>query len=297
MKFLRYKAIALAITLLIVLTIDASIITLPGANASSTMATYCFVGAVPNPAGIGEQVLIHFGITQGLTSVTDHYTGMSVTITDPAGKIQTLGPLSTDSTGGSFTYFTPTTTGTYYLQAHFPQQNLTTAVSYQGLAVGTVMLASDSSTLAVNVTDQPKAEYTGNPLPTAYWTNPDAQLQEWYSITGNWVETPLHFNALYNGMAPQTAHILWSKQLATGGLAGGLLGGDPVSMETGDAYEGFFAGNSAGQTGVVIMNGKLYYNDYSFRATGTTIPQNVVCVDLKLQLTDILTMSARHHII
>ena len=32
--------------------------------------------------------------------------------------------------------------------------------------------------------------------------------------------------------------------------------------------------------GTVILNGKLYYNDYSYRASDTGVEQNVVCVDL-----------------
>jgi outer membrane protein assembly factor BamB len=282
MKSLKYKTTSIAVALLLILAINAAMITLPTVNASSTMATYCFVGAVPNPVGVGQRVLIHYGITQGLAAITDHFTGVTVVLTEPSGQNTTLGPFNTDSTGGSFTYFVPDSIGTYYLQAFFPQQPFPVTAIRNGIAPNTTMLASSSQVLALNVTQEPVISYSGNPLPTAYWTNPiDAQLQEWYTISGNWVETPLHFDALYNNYAPQSAHILWSKQLVTGGLAGGILGGVPASMETGDAYEGYFTGNSGGQTGAIIMNGKLYYNDYSYRGAYTSIPQNVVCVDLK----------------
>ena len=108
------------------------------------------------------------------------------------------------------------------------------------------MLASTSEKLALNVTEEPLAIWPGAPLPTEYWTRPiDPQLREWYSIAGNWLVTPPNRLTDYNDDAPETAHILWTKQLATGGLAGGLYGeADPVSMETGDAYEGFFAGSA-----------------------------------------------------
>jgi hypothetical protein len=280
MKFGKKTEITIVIALLAILSADIVFSALPtNGQTTSTMATYCFVGAVPNPVGVGEKVLVHYGITQGLSVITDSFIGVTVVITDPSGQNTTLGPFNTDSTGGSFTYYTPATVGTYYLQAFFPQQLMPT--TRNGIVKGTIMLASSSQVEALNVTQEPTRSYSGNPLPTEYWTNPiDAQLQEWYSISGNWLETPTHFVAPYNAYAPQTAHILWTKQLVTGGLAGGILGGIPASMETGDAYEGYFTG-SAGQTGAIIMNGKLYYNDYSYRATGTSIPQNVVCVDLK----------------
>ncbi len=284
MKIGKKTGITIVLALLVILSTDIAISASPtNAQTTSTMATYCFVGAVPNPVGIGEKVLVHYGITQGLATISGAYTGLTVVVTDPSGQNTTLGPFKTDSTGGSFTYYTPTTTGTFYLQSFFPQQPLPETVAYNGLTQGTVMLASSSQVLALNVTEEPTSSYSGNPLPTEYWANPiDSQLQEWYSISGNWLETPLHFDAPYNAYAPQSAHVLWSKQLVTGGLAGGLIAGIPVSMETGDAYEGYFTGS--GQltgTTAIIMNGKLYYNDYSYRASSTSIPQNVVCVDLK----------------
>lgn len=279
--------LAIVTTLLLLLAADSALLMTPNfsVQATTTMSTYPFVGAVPNPAAVGEKVLIHYGITEGLGASNLGWTGITVTVTDPSGHNETLGPFTTDSTGGSFTFYTPIMTGTYYLQSHFPQQVNPVNIGFGGnpwVPAGAIMLASDSSVLALNVTQEGKPQTPYNPLPTEYWTTPiDAQSQAWYSISGNWFEIPQHFNALYNDYAPQSPHILWAKQLATGGLAGGLLGGIPASMETGDAYEGFFAGNSGGQTGVVILNGKLYYNDYSLRGTGTTVPQNVVCVDLK----------------
>jgi outer membrane protein assembly factor BamB len=279
----KKHGITAVLALVILLSADITFSALPtNAQTPSTMATYCFVGAVPNPAGVGERVFVHYGITQGLSTASGSYTGLTVVVTDPSGQNTTLGPLTTDSTGGSYTYYTPTTTGTYYLQAFFPEQPLPEDVSRNGLPKGTIMLASSSDVLTLNVTDEPTPQYPGNPLPTEYWSNPiDAQLQNWYSISGNWLETPYHFYAPYNEYAPQTSHILWSKELTTGGLVGGLLGDAPVSMETGDAYEGFFAGSRTTGSTAVIMNGKLFYNDYSYRAAYTDVPQNIVCVDLK----------------
>jgi outer membrane protein assembly factor BamB len=56
----------------------------------------------------------------------------------------------------------------------------------------------------------------------------------------------------YNEDAPETAHILWTKPYAIGGLAGGALGGH--GYEDGDAYQGYGDGS-------VIVNGIYIYND------------------------------------
>ena len=93
-------------------------------------------------------------------------------------------------------------------------------------------------------------------MPTEYWSRPiDPQLREWYSVSGNWLTRSENAIALYNDDAPETAHVLWARNLTTGGLTGGLWGDGqvPSSAETGDAYEGKFANS-------VVMNGVLYYN-------------------------------------
>jgi hypothetical protein len=76
-----------------------------------------------------------------------------------------------------------------------------------------------------------------------------------------------------NNAAPETAHVLWAKQLTTGGLTGGLWGDGqvPAGSETGDAYEGKFINP-------VIMNGILYYNE---AGTPPGIPESgIYAVDL-----------------
>ena len=74
-----------------------------------------------------------------------------------------------------------------------------------------------------------------------------------------------------NDDAPETGHVLWTKQLIQGGLVGGELG--EVQYEMGDAYEGFFLGS-------VIINGVVYYNKFKSNG-GTDVEQPVYAVDLK----------------
>ena len=111
-KTMKTKAAATAffLALTIVITFAAS----PTANAQSTKATYAFVGAMPNPVGVGQEVLIHLGIPDAHPSGAAYgWEGLTVTVTRPDGKTETLGPLKTDSTGGTGTNYVPTMAGNY----------------------------------------------------------------------------------------------------------------------------------------------------------------------------------------
>jgi outer membrane protein assembly factor BamB len=261
----KSKTLAIVITLILLTSMAISTVTIPTAKGDSSMATYAFIGATPNPNGVGQQTLFRFGITDQTASDLYKWTGITVTVTSPDGKTTTLGPFKTDSTGGSWCYFTPTMTGNYTLQSHFPQQ--TNGATSTVAPAGTIMLASDSPVVAFIVQQDAIPTYSGVPLPTEYWTRPiNDQFLAWSSIGGNWLPAsnlaPTYNRiALGNDYAPQSPHILWTHSLdQTAGLVGGSM--DPWSnstldrMSAGDAYEGKFLGS-------VIMLGNLYYPDTS----------------------------------
>jgi len=251
---------AITFSLFLMLTMAVSIIAIPVKAQAPTLKTYPFVDAIPNPVGVGEDVLIRVGIFQQAAAVGYGWEDLTVTVTDPDDKTTTLGPFDTDSTGSTFYVTVFDEAGTYKLQTHFPQQvNPVTFFNMEGgnmILEGTIMLASDSDIVELVVQDEPLPIYPGHPLPTEYWTRPvDPQLREWFSIAGNWVSRPKNSLALYNDDAPETAHVLWTKPYTTGGLVGGVWGPGqvPSSAETGDAYAGKYIDS-------VIMNGVLYYN-------------------------------------
>jgi hypothetical protein len=230
--------------------------------------SYAYVGAVPNPVGVGQEVLIHVGITMNLMLYPQGWEGLSITIEKPDGTTDTISGIRTDSTGGTGRVYVPNIEGNYIIQTHFPEQNTTATNRGAGIPAGTRVLASDSRKLTLVVQTDPVAIYPGNPLPTQYWTRPiDAQLHEWAPIAGNWVDQDTNLKAPYNDDAPETAHILWTKELLRGGLGGGEFG--PQSFECGDAYEGKFSSSA-------IVAGILYYNRYESRMP----TQEVVAVDL-----------------
>jgi outer membrane protein assembly factor BamB len=277
MNSLTKKWITTLIALFLLFAMAISLVALPTATAKSTRKTYAFIGAVPNPVGVGQEVLLHVGIKHPLANTNEGWTDITVTVTKPDGTTTTLGPYTTDATGGTGGTFTPDQVGNYTLVTNFPEQTLPSMTTRPFVTpAGTTMLASKSEPLTLVVTEEPITYYPGAPLPSEYWTRPiDAQLREWNVIAGSWLgrnygngdrRDPQFVTG--NDDAPETAHILWAEQHTQGGLAGGERL-DGHSFEIGDAYEGKFQMR-------VIIAGKLYFNKYA----GPENYDEIVCMDL-----------------
>jgi hypothetical protein len=265
MKTNKNKTKATLIALILITSMATSLIALPDVSAARDFnkKTYAYIGSTPNPVGVGEETLIHLGISDEMQDYAHGYTGLTVTVTKPDNNTITLGPFRTDSTGGTGYIFTPDQVGTYYLQTHFPAQWYNWTL-YGGANIW--FEASDSEKLALNVTEQPLPNYPFTPLPTEYWTRPiDSQHYEWWRIAGSWVTTPTNLYAPYN-IGPETAHILWRKPYMMGGVSGG---------DTGLMHFNLGGGGQSPWTGTTILSGILHYNRYY---AGTE--RNVVAVDL-----------------
>lgn len=262
----------LALLLLLCLTISMLII--PQTNAQTSKKTYAFLGATPNPVGVGQSVLLHIGISDTTMWPQSGWTGLTVKVTKPDSTTETLGPFSTDTTGGTGAVYTPTMVGNYTLQTIFPEQTNTVAMGVY--PAGSVFKASESEITVLVVNEDAVEYYPSTPLPTEYWSRPiNAQYREWSSISGNWLAPSSLFGSdtgqwfKPNNDGPESPHILWSMPLGDtmGGLAGGETGDS--SYGTGDAYEGKWSGS-------VIISGVLFYN--KFEANKPV--QEVVAVDL-----------------
>ena len=269
-------------TLCLLSSIAISTLSIPTTNAQSALKTYAYVGATPNPIGVGQQTVIRLGITDQLAAPRYGWDGLKVTITKPDGTNETLGPFRSDATGGTYAVYTPTVAGNYSLQSFFPQQANPAAINSNGLVIptGTIMLASSSEAVTLIVLTEPIPSYPEQPLPTEYWTRPiNNQYQSWQTIGGNWLpasNTAGTYNriAYGNDYAPQAPHILWTKPITSGGLVGGsesYITGNITSdrVTIGDAYQGKFLGS-------VIMLGNLYYDRYA----STSKVHEITCVDL-----------------
>ena len=290
------KTITATIALVFILSISATILTLPVVVAHDPpkeIPTYAFIVASPDPIGVGQTATIVFwvvGLPAGYPATAagiggDRYTNMTVEITMPDGSIQSVGPFTSDPVGGSWTSITPDQVGTYKFDFYFPGQvaslyNPITGVEGGGNYidyVNDIYLPSSASTTLTVQQDQAPGPPT-YPLSTEYWTRPiEGQNTEWYRVASNYLNP---FGRAYqygsqrfqpDGIAPSSPHIVWTKPLADGGVVGGTYSIPEVSYYTGLSYESRF--NTP-----LIIYGRLYY-DTPLGDAQTNGPY--ICVDLR----------------
>jgi len=271
MKISR-KTMTAPIALVLLLTFAATLVALPAANAQQpTKEMYPYLGAMPNPVGVGQEVLLHVGITDQADWRYGGWEGLTVTVTKPDGTTETIGPIQTDLTGGTGVVYVPDQVGTYTLVTNFPEQICETPQRTIP-EPNTLLFAASSPPLELEVQAEPLEYYPGFSLPTEYWTRPiDAQIREWNGIAGSWLRDPVNLFAPYND-GPETAHILWTKPEAMGGWVGGDIA---HSMEIGDAYEGHWQQR-------FIINGILIYCNIEAQGRGHIPVENLeyIAVDL-----------------
>jgi hypothetical protein len=175
-----------------------SMILIPSANAHTpawNITTYAYVNVAPNPAGVGQTVNIGMWINNPPPDASrtygDRWQNFKVTVTKPDGTTETLGPFTSDDTGGTHTDFTPTTAGNYSFFFSFPGQTLagnnldpTSAGAAAYPNIGDYYEPSNATTtLTVQQTIVPPVPQ--NPLPTTYWTRPIESVNDlWYTISG-----------------------------------------------------------------------------------------------------------------
>jgi outer membrane protein assembly factor BamB len=283
---------AILIAAILTISIGASTILLP-ANAhtpSINQNTLAFISAAPNPCGVGQAITLGFWLQQPPNTADgpygDRWQNMKINVVKPDGTNETLGPFTSDDTGGTFTTYTPTVIGNYSFQMIFPGQNLTgtnyrpgnTITTQPGAAyVGDYFLPSISNIASVTVQESIVAYLPNAPLPSNYWTRPiNAMNYNWFSIAGNWLGGSngiYRVDSQYNPytIGPESAHILWTKPESFGGTVGGDFGNDLTgNYYTNRQYEKPFM--------PIIINGVLYYTQYP---GSTANPVAWVAVDLR----------------
>ena len=226
---------------------------------------FIFIGAVPNPVGVGQEVLLHCGTTDALQNPDQGWEGLTIEVTKPDGKVDVLGPFKTDSTGGTGTVFVPDVAGNYTLRTHFPEQQNND--DHQGThgtlgggryPLGSYMSEGYSFNLTLVVGDYPITYYPGFPQPTEYWTRPiDAQIREWNKIAGS------SFEPDYQD-APESAHVLWAKRLGVEGTIGG-------TVDTRDVYS----------SRLILAGVLLYSTEPMADVDQYYTPQQTVAIDVR----------------
>ncbi|MBN2259993.1 MAG: hypothetical protein JW702_05595, partial [Clostridiales bacterium] len=80
------KTKKIVVSLVTLLTLSIIISAFPSVSAASTVKSYPYIGAVPNPVGINQPVLLHVGITAYLTSTEMGWEDLTITVERPDGE-------------------------------------------------------------------------------------------------------------------------------------------------------------------------------------------------------------------
>ena len=246
-----------------------------------TISTYSFLNVSPNPIGVGQTAYISYWLDKvpptSIASYGVHWHNMKVTVTKPDGTTEILNMHDSDAVGGTWGPYVPTQVGTYKFVGNFPGQTIVVEnpypytpgfVSMGAEFINDTYTASTSKEVTLTVQqEQLSSAFPSNPLPTDYWTRPISSMnRDWASIAGNWLglgQSAFSNTGSYdqNGyfnpytIAPDSAHVMWTKPEAFGGQIGGEFGSDETALyATGTAYEPKFS--------PVIMQGILYYSAY-----------------------------------
>jgi hypothetical protein len=280
----KNKAAAIAIAILLTLSLAASAM-LPRISAQvnvpagTHVPSYAHLNVAPNPAGINQPVTLNmFLLVPLLTS--ESAVNFTIVQTDPAGHTETLGPFTSDATGGTYTVVYPDQVGEWTFQFFYGGQTLTGF----GNGYGAIEDPSESDpvTLVVQEEPIPLSAYPITPLPTEWWQTPVTaeNVQNWYKIAGPWLgygSVTFASTGGYNltgNYNPQTesvmsGHVLWTKIWAGGGLSG--LSGNEES--------GHYWSTSQywPKYAPVIINGIMYSTWYS---ETNSYSNGIVAVDL-----------------
>ena len=296
MKIAKQKTEAIVIAILLMFSMTASIMLLPNVGAHTPpwqVFTTSFIHVAPDPTGLGQTVTVGFWINEppptAATIYGDRFGNMTVKVTKPDRTSETLGPFTSDDTGGTYTTYTPTQLGTYTFQMSFAGWTLTNAnpnpASPTSVFTNDVFLPSISSAVTLTVQQDQVGAVSSAPLPTSYWQTPiNAQnVHNWYTLAGASLLVTGYSTSsgsLYNVSsnynpytdAPQTAHILWTKPVAFGGVLGGQYGGSTTygNYYSTEQYEHKFE--------ALVINGYSYYTEFPASSSNPTAN---LCVDLR----------------
>jgi hypothetical protein len=301
MNFNKNQKTSIAIAILLIVSMTASIMLLPTTSAHDPawdLTTNAYIAANPNPVGVGQSSLIYMWLNKvydGAAIGNDNrFHNYKLTITAPDGTVttQTFDTIQ-DTTSNQGYRFTPEQVGTYNLTFNFPGQNINdyTHNANSQYVNDTYLPSSATTTLVVQEEAISYAPQT--PLPTEYWTRPIyGENTNWFTISSNWLGSGSpgyggfsnSYNAGGNGelispqdvVGPLTSHVMWTRPYNFGGV----VGGDNFAIQ-GDTW---FEGSAYNQrfTNPIIVNGRLYYTQTeSFVVSffGASGPLN--CVDLR----------------
>ncbi|HLN46490.1 MAG TPA: PQQ-binding-like beta-propeller repeat protein [Candidatus Sulfotelmatobacter sp.] len=258
-----------------------------GVTPDLTYETISYMSFRPNPIGLNQPMLVNLWIQPPIFQAR-YLTGYKVTFTKPDGTTDVIGPMSTyygDATAW-FEYVVDQV-GTWKIKfdfpgGYYPRGNYTSKLTFTlgqtlNAPLGVYYKPSSDGPYEFTVQANPIASWPSSPLPTDYWTRPvSPENREWWPILGYYPSTgvvgggaywPADTNRYSSNyafvpyvQAPNTAHVVWKRQGAMGGLVGGPSGqysyqsggGNPSLVFAGRCYQ------SITKVTKTLVNGTYY---------------------------------------
>lgn len=257
----------------------------------------------PNPVGLGQTFLVNMWMTPALHAAR-YFKDFEVSIMNPSGETQVVKIDSYRADTTAWFEWVADEVGVWKLKfdfkgAYFPAGNYSTefgAVMYGQATTfsfpqSCYYTPSSTGWQELVVQEETVASWAGVPLPTDYWTRPiSPENREWWWISGHfpwrgpgggaaWPEDTNMFWA--NGdryrftpwvQAPNTAHVVWRRQGAIGGMLGPFEGDIKVEDLT-----------SGGGNPSIIYQGRCYQTISEVDPTSNSAAAKTywVCYDLR----------------
>ena len=304
MQIGKNKKLSIAISILFIFSMSASMMLIPSANAHTPalqIPTYAFVNVAPNPIGVGQQCYVIMWLDKlyenAYISTPYRFHNYQIVITDPDGaNTSETFPIIYDTTSAQDYAFTPDKVGTYTVTFIFPGQTITSSNAAAGDAFINDTYQASSASTTLTVQSSPIAAAIGSgPLPTAYWTRPIyGENTNWYTLSSNWLGTTWPGYAAWgtftansqsfpgDAVGSQTSHIMWTKPIQSGGIVGGnnypALPGN--TWFEGSAYSQRY-GNPIIVDGMLIYNPPLGWSGVAGGLAANPINAPTTCVDLQ----------------
>ena len=234
----------------------------------------------PNPIGVGQPLLVNLWLQPPIHVSRYFKQAFLVTFTKPDETEVKIGPLDSFS-GDTTSWFEHPVdqVGTWKIKfdfngAYYPPGNYTVSEGYfsggqvLNAPLGVYYRPSSDGPYEFVVQQDMVGSWPPSPLPTDYWTRPaSVEHREWWSILGNYPGTGVvagvgrgvsindwpadtnkymsNYGFIPYAQGPKSAHIVWKRQGAIGGLIGGTMGlasftsggGGPSIVYAGRAYE------------------------------------------------------------
>lgn len=224
-----------------------------GVTPDVTLDSLARLSFAPNPVGVGQRIIINLWVSP-YSFGTRWLEGLKVTLQSPTGTDTVLTATAPGSDYTAYLTYVPDEVGTWKIKfdfagAYWPAGNYTYMT---GTPIGQGYVHSVEESLYLKpstsgwydlvVQEEPVSSWPSVALPTDYWTRPASpENREWAQIIGfypstgiyggdnsKWANNTNYYMSNYRYIpivtGPNTAHIVWSRQDALGGLLGDEFG-------------------------------------------------------------------------